>query len=162
LSPCPNFTFFANLIDSAAATAFVKCAKLKLLASSDFTLEGGELIIWASTEISTTIVAASIPVLRTLVKDLSTRGGSGPSGGYIRSTGADYSRRRTKNGTHVTVTDRDAQAHKTRMAVTTDEASDKSILYAGRIVKTEEVTVDYNDRSNATYEMQYMPGGTGK
>jgi hypothetical protein len=44
--------------------------------------------------------------------------------------------------------------------VTTDEASDKSILYSGKIIKTEEITVDFHDQNNTSYEMQYMPGRT--
>ncbi|KAL8359072.1 hypothetical protein RB598_007775 [Gaeumannomyces tritici] len=54
----------------AAATAFAKVPKLQVLASTDFTLDGVDLVILASTEIAQTMVAASVPMLRTLVCDI--------------------------------------------------------------------------------------------
>ncbi|KAG9258741.1 uncharacterized protein F5Z01DRAFT_632809 [Emericellopsis atlantica] len=145
----------------AAITAFIKCNKQKILASSDFTLEGGELIIWASTEISATIIAACVPVLRTLlVKGLST-GRGGQSGGYFRSgSGTDHRKARTarKHNTHAVT----FAAHDKRTATETvlpDASSDTSILesrFGGKIVKTEEVTVQVSERgeeSSVSYEL---------
>ncbi|KAL8303064.1 hypothetical protein RB597_005301 [Gaeumannomyces tritici] len=54
----------------AAATAFAKVPKLQVLASTDFTLDGVDLVILASAEIALTMVAASVPMLRTLVCDI--------------------------------------------------------------------------------------------
>ncbi|KAH7024744.1 uncharacterized protein B0I36DRAFT_416345 [Microdochium trichocladiopsis] len=63
----------------AGVTAFMKCVKIPILGSQDFTLHGGELTIWASAEIATTIMAASIPVLRTLLRDVkSSSSGNSP------------------------------------------------------------------------------------
>ncbi|KAJ1323480.1 hypothetical protein MN608_11635 [Microdochium nivale] len=46
---------------------------------SVFGIRGGELTIWASAEIATAIMAASIPVLRTLIRDVkSSAAGSWP------------------------------------------------------------------------------------
>ncbi|KAM0332157.1 hypothetical protein ACHAQA_002431 [Verticillium albo-atrum] len=138
----------------AAATAFVKCVKLKILASSDFTLEGGELVIWASTEISTTIVAASIPILRTLVREISTARGSGA--GYLRSTSYGDGAGRMAHQS------RQSRANRPRPTsvghVSPDEASDKSILEnnsgGGRKAAiSEDRTRDCGASGDAGYEM---------
>lgn len=163
----------------AAVTAFIKCAKLQILASSDFTctstllftmtrhepksrtnawmvVEGGELIIWASTEISTTIVAASIPVLRTLAREISTGRADRSGAGYFRSTSKDERNRKsrmTRPGTNVV----SVSAHGHGSTVLPDAASDKSILEGRpKIIKTEEVTVNFGDRGDEAsigYEM---------
>ncbi|KAI6778193.1 uncharacterized protein J7T54_000002 [Emericellopsis cladophorae] len=144
----------------AAITAFIKCNKQKILASSDFTLEGGELIIWASTEISATIIAACVPVLRTLVKGLST-GRGGQSGGYFRSGSGIDRRKSHTTGKHNTPGGTFA-AHDSRPAaerVLPDASSDTSILEnrsGGKIVKTEEVAVQFSERgddSSVSYEL---------
>ncbi|KFA54322.1 hypothetical protein S40293_04839 [Stachybotrys chartarum IBT 40293] len=144
----------------AAATAFAKCASLDRLASSDFTLEGGQMIIWAATEISTTIVAASIPVLRTLLRDLSTGRSYGNSGRYVRST-ADGNRnqksRMTPHAGSVVTVMGGTKSHFTG-GVSPDAASDKSILQGGsnKILKTEEIAVDYGMRGDDGFEMHSM------
>ncbi|KAH7303322.1 hypothetical protein B0I35DRAFT_498578 [Stachybotrys elegans] len=141
----------------AAATAFAKCVSLQRLISSDFTLEGGQMIIWASTEIATTIIAASIPILRTLLRDLSTGRSYRNSGGYIRSTvGEDQSRKSRFNmhgGHAVTVV---GGSKGPSSSASPDAASDKSILQGsfGKIMKTEEIAVDYGHSGGDGYEMQ--------
>ncbi|KLU87014.1 hypothetical protein MAPG_06020 [Magnaporthiopsis poae ATCC 64411] len=59
----------------AAAATFATVSKLELLASADFILQGGDLIILASVEIALTMVAASVPLLRTLVCDINASRG---------------------------------------------------------------------------------------
>ncbi|KAI1781511.1 hypothetical protein F4818DRAFT_399198 [Hypoxylon cercidicola] len=54
----------------AGTTAIVKCYYLKNLYSVDFFYDGGNLAIWGAAEVSTTIMASSIPVLRVLVRDV--------------------------------------------------------------------------------------------
>ncbi|KAI1406401.1 hypothetical protein F4819DRAFT_156938 [Hypoxylon fuscum] len=54
----------------AGATAIVKCYYLSNLYSVDFSYEGGNLAIWGAAEVSTTIMAASIPILRVFVRDV--------------------------------------------------------------------------------------------
>ncbi|OTB05616.1 hypothetical protein M426DRAFT_10365 [Hypoxylon sp. CI-4A] len=54
----------------AGATAIVKCYYLQKPHGMDFFYEGGYLVIWGSAEVSTTIMAASIPVLRVFVRDI--------------------------------------------------------------------------------------------
>ena len=89
-----------------------------------------------------------------------------PSGGYFRSgSGNDASgnKSRTNRSNIVTVSAR----HKSSATnVSPDAASDKSILDSsfdkyGRIVKTEEIAVNYADRSeenSISYEMRNLEG----
>lgn len=106
-------------------------------------------------------MAASIPVLRTLARELST-GKAGYSGGagYFRSTSKDDRNRKsraTRPGTNVVTVS--THGH----AVSPDTASDKSILDGrNKIVKTEEITVDFRDRGGETgmgYELHGIDGG---
>ncbi|KAM7185679.1 hypothetical protein V8F20_011703 [Naviculisporaceae sp. PSN 640] len=54
----------------AGAAAFVKCSKIPVIVDGDFTYESYNLVIWGSAEVAITIVAASIPVLRVLFREL--------------------------------------------------------------------------------------------
>ncbi|KAI6081565.1 hypothetical protein F4821DRAFT_273075 [Hypoxylon rubiginosum] len=54
----------------AGATAIVKCYYLQRPHGMNFFYEGGNLVIWGSAEVATTIMAASIPVLRVFVRDI--------------------------------------------------------------------------------------------
>ncbi|KAK0717511.1 hypothetical protein B0T26DRAFT_710099 [Lasiosphaeria miniovina] len=56
----------------AGATAVVKTTVIPTLASPDFTYVSAPLILWGAAESAVTIMAASIPVLRTLFRDLQT------------------------------------------------------------------------------------------
>ncbi|KAK0610126.1 hypothetical protein B0T17DRAFT_470266, partial [Bombardia bombarda] len=53
----------------AGATGFVKSAKILTLGSTNFTYDGCELLVWAAGEISTTIMASCIPVLRVFFRE---------------------------------------------------------------------------------------------
>ncbi|KAM0807745.1 hypothetical protein AB5N19_08085 [Seiridium cardinale] len=71
----------------AGATSIIRCIKLPLLESDDFTFRSGQLAIWTVAEIATTIMAASIPVLRVFLRKIvtvhpATSGGINP---YHRS-----------------------------------------------------------------------------
>ncbi|KAK8055205.1 hypothetical protein PG993_000432 [Apiospora rasikravindrae] len=55
----------------AGATAFVKTAYVINLGSKDPIYDTAPLVVWSHAEIAVTIVAASIPVLRVLAKDVS-------------------------------------------------------------------------------------------
>lgn len=48
----------------------MRCLKIPLLLTDDFTFESGQLSIWSAAEIATTIMAASIPVLRLWLKQI--------------------------------------------------------------------------------------------
>lgn len=54
----------------AGATAVVKTTEIPSLTSGDFTYYVSGLIIWGAAESAVTIMAASIPILRTLFQDL--------------------------------------------------------------------------------------------
>ncbi|KAH8898213.1 hypothetical protein GQ53DRAFT_817506 [Thozetella sp. PMI_491] len=54
----------------AGATAVIKTTAIPTLASGDFTYFSSGLIIWGTAESSVTIMAASIPVLRVLFRDI--------------------------------------------------------------------------------------------
>ncbi|KAB5585117.1 hypothetical protein GE09DRAFT_15318 [Coniochaeta sp. 2T2.1] len=54
----------------AGCTAFVKSAKIPLLADGDFTFQGYNLAAWGAAEVATTIMASSIPVLRVLIREV--------------------------------------------------------------------------------------------
>ncbi|KAK5654080.1 hypothetical protein OQA88_7761 [Cercophora sp. LCS_1] len=51
----------------AAVTAFIKCSRIPTMFGGDFTYEGVSLVTWGAAETATTIMAASIPMLRVLV-----------------------------------------------------------------------------------------------
>lgn len=48
----------------------MRCLKIPLLLTQDFTFESGQLSIWSAAEIATTIMATSIPVLRLWLKQI--------------------------------------------------------------------------------------------
>jgi hypothetical protein len=100
-----------------------------------------ELSIWIPAEPNATIVAASIPVLRVLFRDVKKRYGSkGPLGnGYLRSDGGS----KFHNGTSGHVAE-------VSSAVKGDNDSETSILPSGGegagIRQTRQVTVEYGAR----------------
>ncbi|KAL5606876.1 hypothetical protein BROUX41_003253 [Berkeleyomyces rouxiae] len=56
----------------ACATACVKASTVPSLSSGDFTYHGAKLVIWSAAEVGTSIMAASIPVLRVLITRMKT------------------------------------------------------------------------------------------
>lgn len=83
----------------AGATGIVRVTTIPLLARADFTYEGGRLAIWSVAEIATTIMAASVPVLRPLVMHPSALS-SLPEGTTtrLRSSSSSFHRRRRSRG----------------------------------------------------------------
>ncbi|KAM7202610.1 hypothetical protein V8F20_004399 [Naviculisporaceae sp. PSN 640] len=72
----------------AAASAFIKCSSLPQLGSRDFPHDGVNLVIWGNAEAAITIMAASLPMLRILVRSIgpSRKRGGRPSHNHSRST----------------------------------------------------------------------------
>ncbi|KAK7992568.1 hypothetical protein PG988_001362 [Apiospora saccharicola] len=68
----------------AAATGIVKTIKLENLRNEDFSYNGGDLQIWSIVEISMTLIAASIPVLRPFLRDAISSAGR-----YISADASD-------------------------------------------------------------------------
>ncbi|KAK0708884.1 hypothetical protein B0T21DRAFT_387589 [Apiosordaria backusii] len=54
--------------NDAAASAFIKCSSLPELGGRDFPHDGVTLVIWGNAEAAVTIMAASVPMLRALVR----------------------------------------------------------------------------------------------
>jgi hypothetical protein len=61
---------------SAGATAIVKTIEIPTMANGDFTYDGVKLVIWGTAEVTTSIMAASIPVLRVVVREIRTTAGA--------------------------------------------------------------------------------------
>ncbi|RYC61879.1 hypothetical protein CHU98_g4328 [Xylaria longipes] len=164
----------------AGITAVVRTVFLPSLASTDFSTKATTLVIWYTAEADTTIIAASIPVLRALIREIKTSGAryfSGEkyaSGQNVYGSGAKGTGR---NQTKGNVSRRGDSAFHTSRVVTTvtghcnkypsdgDTGSDKSILDApaepGRIMQTQEVRLSYHDRSDNDsmgYEMDVIGG----
>jgi hypothetical protein len=136
--------------------------------------DGVVLFIWGNAESCVTIIAASIPILRVLVREVST---SARRKYYISRegnssvTGAGVSAKRTKMRSQtntVVVTggprSRIDQALSGNTKGSTDDWSDKSILEGraspGKIVQTNEINVEYQDRKDGEsveYELDHLP-----
>jgi hypothetical protein len=131
------------------------------MSGSDSSVEG---VLWGYIETSFTIIAASIPLLRVLVKTVRSTGRYYAADESQRDnpTGQSKSRQHSRPTTlvpgdtqsnTVTVTSRRLRDAPERRFVGDDD-SDKSILaderlpVPGRILQTSEVVVDYNDRKD--------------
>lgn len=57
---------------SAGCTSVMRAITVPTLSGSDYSYQAGQLFIWTGAELATTIVAASIPILRALVSELRT------------------------------------------------------------------------------------------
>ena len=131
--------------------------------------DGIDLFIWGNAESAVTIIAASIPILRVLVREVrstarryyvSKEGGTGSSG--LRSRTGRNTQHNTVviSGGNLT----SSRHHSHVPSKVQDDSSDKSILsdgpYSknanGRIVRTNEINVAYQSRKDADsdYEMQ--------
>lgn len=115
--------------------------------------DGAQLVIWGNAEVSTTIMAASIPVLRVLFMHAKSSAGryyeTGKKGsGHLGSN-------MSKNNT-TTSASRKA-GYMTEGTGTGDDRSDRSILDTsspgvGKIIQTNEITLEYSDRSHPRLE----------
>ncbi|XXG98193.1 molecular chaperone [Hypoxylon texense] len=152
----------------AGITAIVKCVYLPLLAMGTFSTQGTTLAIWFVAEPSVTIIAASIPVLRALVKEISPS-----TDRYGRSTskksGSKSLNKGTPRGLHGSNTVTVIGPQRDPYDPHGDAGSDKSILDVGRapgkiepgrIMQTQEIRLSYQVRSSNDsdqgYEMDYM------
>jgi len=153
----------------AAITALIKTSKIPSGLGMDM-YDGIDLFIWGIAESAVTIVAASIPILRVLVREARTTArryyvskDGASSGSGLRSKAG-----RTQNNTVVissgNLASADRQANISKIQ---DDSSDKSILSDGpyrasgtgngRIVRTKEVNVAYQSRKDTDsddFEMQ--------
>lgn len=131
----------------AGIACAVKTAYLPLIGTwADFTYNIADVLIWAITESAITIVAASIPFLRPMMKHISSRGGSrGASNGYTESHKLDD----RLGGSRSLGTKANIEAQPVSNEGGADDDSDRSILRemrdCGKITKTREVTVEYSE-----------------
>ncbi|KAK2045738.1 hypothetical protein LZ31DRAFT_583897 [Colletotrichum somersetense] len=151
----------------AGSTAIIKCFTIPTILSGDFTYEASQLAIWGQSETGVTIIAASIPVLRVLIRDVASNarkyyGSSGSRTGIGR--GGNLGRTNTVT---VTTTSPQKGSFRRKWDKLADDRSDKSVLRDepnidfGKIVRTNEIVVQYDTRSeiegrNGNYEMHYM------
>ncbi|KAI0206270.1 hypothetical protein F4808DRAFT_112914 [Astrocystis sublimbata] len=155
----------------AGITAVIRTAFLPSLASPNFSTQGTTLVIWYVAEADTTIIAASIPVLRALIKEIKTSGARYFSGEKYASGHIDAGTARSQTKANMTKKG-DSTFHTSRVITTItgnkypsdgDTGSDKSILEApaesGKIMQTQEVRLSYHDKSDNEsmgYEMEDM------
>ncbi|KAI0969926.1 hypothetical protein F4678DRAFT_141373 [Xylaria arbuscula] len=167
----------------AGITAIIRTVFLPTLADgSSFSTQATTLVIWFVAEPSTTIIAASIPVLRALIKEIHTSGakyfsgekyGSGPrEASGLKNTGRSNTKGVSRKGesafhTSRVVTTVTGRGTKYPYDVHGDTGSDKSILEAttepGKIMQTQEIRLSYHDRSDNDsmgYEMDVIGRGS--
>lgn len=121
--------------------------------------DGVDLFIWGNAESCVTIIAASIPILRVLVRDAKTSYRSY----YVsepndnNNTALTGSRVRGQNSVVVTGGRRDSNHAGNKL----DDGSEKSILGGstspGKIIRKNEVVVEYQDRRDGE-SMEYEMG----
>ncbi|KAI1474592.1 hypothetical protein F4774DRAFT_400038 [Daldinia eschscholtzii] len=160
----------------AGITAVMRCIYLPLLTVGTFSTQGTTLVIWYVAEAAVTIIAASIPVLRALIKDISSS-----LDRYNRSTGNKSGlKSHTKNtprGLHAsnvvtTVVSSRRNAHDPHDPHG-DAGSDISILEGahapgksstsrGGIVQTQEIRLSYHERSDNESEQGYEMESMGR
>jgi len=115
---------------------------------------GSELVIWGTAESAVTIVAASIPMLRTLFREVKSKAGYGSN---------NVTTKRSKIGrtTVVVTADRTARGedghHVSPSNNKGDDRSDRSILHVGgnAIVQTSEIRVESHGRVESDSEYAY-------
>ncbi|KAI1259792.1 hypothetical protein F5Y18DRAFT_432924 [Xylariaceae sp. FL1019] len=163
----------------AGITAVIRTVNLPMLANPNFSSSATILVIWYVAEAATTIIAASIPVLRALIKDIKTSSnkyfknkyGSGHLESGTGGTSQNNKRSRTQHSalhsSRVVTTVTGKRNNKKETDMYGDTSSDKSILEGhhgnhgnGHIVQTQEIRLSYHDRndsdSNMGYEMEVM------
>lgn len=135
----------------AGVACIVKTTCLPAAATwKDFTYNTADLLIWAISESSITVVACSLPFLRLILLEAGTRASRrGPSDGSFRLTD------RSKSMHTVTTQRQWPGQHRSGYMADVDmkdyESDEKSILAetkdgAGRIMQTQEVRIEYTER----------------
>ncbi|KAK8121730.1 hypothetical protein PG984_010400 [Apiospora sp. TS-2023a] len=136
----------------AGVTAFVRASQVPSLATPDFTYEDGHLVVWTIAEITTTIIAASIPVLRILYRDIRP---SNRRRSYVMSTfdgtfpSASLRQGLSRTATIITSRCRDGgkRSNSSRSNRPKDfcpEAAEYGSESEGKIVQVQTITIDYD------------------
>ncbi|KAI0843255.1 hypothetical protein F5Y06DRAFT_254422 [Hypoxylon sp. FL0890] len=131
----------------AGITAIVKCTKFSVLKSDNFADDVFELSIWSIAEIATTIMAASIPVLRALVREATgTSGRLGCPITYIRDRSREVASRVRGNYASLAASRRPKAVKPSVDTASDDRAELNKTNTNGQILKMEEVHVQSADR----------------
>lgn len=116
---------------------------------ADFTYNIADVLIWAITESAITIMAASIPFIRLMAKDISTRG---DSRGQAYDNKVSYKLADRPSAQDRLGTKTEIKAHNRVFGtshIKGDDQSERSILGDandnGRIMQTHEVTIAYSE-----------------
>lgn len=166
---------------SAGITAIVKTTKIPAMLAADPCMlnrylnpkktqkliaaqidEGIDLFIWGNAESCVTIVAASIPILRVLIRDVKTSYRKYYVSEHNDNT-SSARKSRVRGPNHsvvVTAGRRSNNASGSKL----DDGSEKSILdgktSSGKIVRRNEVVIEFQDRKDGEsveYELGHMP-----
>ncbi|OIW28115.1 hypothetical protein CONLIGDRAFT_655703 [Coniochaeta ligniaria NRRL 30616] len=144
----------------AGITAIIKTTKIPAMLSQD-PYDGVDLFIWGNAESCVTIIAASVPILRVLIRDVKTS----YRNYYVseqndNNTAPNRSRTRGQNSVVVTAGRRSHNPSTNKL----DDGSEKSILDGraspGKIVRRNEIVVEYQDRKDGEsveYELGHIP-----
>ncbi|OTA93997.1 hypothetical protein M434DRAFT_30330 [Hypoxylon sp. CO27-5] len=169
----------------AGITSIIKCTKFSVLKTDKFAGEqnhmhlssiGGnclilkfilslddvfELSIWSIAEIATTMMAASIPVLRALVREATgTSGRFGCPITYIRDRSRDVASRIRSNHASLAAPRRPKTMRPCADSASDDKAELNKASTNGQIMKMEEVHVQFTDRGaedNIDLEFERVP-----
>ncbi|KAK7987037.1 hypothetical protein PG988_002025 [Apiospora saccharicola] len=143
----------------AGVTAFIRASKVPSLAAPDSTFHDGQLTVWTIAEITTTIIAASIPVLRILYRDIRP---SNRRRSYVMSTfdgtfpGASLRHGLSRTATIITSANRKSRDGSKRSNSSRSkrsnrppkefcpEAAEYGSESEGKIVQVQTITVDYD------------------
>ncbi|KAG7293706.1 hypothetical protein NEMBOFW57_003763 [Staphylotrichum longicolle] len=133
----------------AGITGLIKVSRIPKMLSDDFA-DGVDLWLWGNTETTVTIIAASIPMLRVMIRDV-----AGSRRAYGSSDGEYYKDQSGKRNTRVVTISSGPMASDVEMAKQiNDDDSDKGILddnhhdavKMGRIVQTNDFQLKYDTR----------------
>ncbi|KAL7624538.1 hypothetical protein AAE478_006105 [Parahypoxylon ruwenzoriense] len=134
----------------AGVTAIVKCTKFQVLRNEDFADDVLELSIWSVAEIATTIMAASIPMLRALLREATGSSGSpGCAIAYLRDKSREAASK-VRSSRHISLAE--SRRSKTGRACSDATSDDRAALSEGAaggqimIMKIEEIHVQFADR----------------
>lgn len=133
----------------AGIAAVVKTVYIPTLYSSDI-YDSAQLMIWDTVEAAITIVAASIPVLRVMLRNITTSIRKGTV-----ASGTGYSFSKSHRSAHFTADEsrRDNATYSNLDHGHGDSRSDKSILGEKNIKRVDTVEISYLSRHGDGYEM---------
>lgn len=122
----------------------VKTVNIPKLYSSDI-YDSAQLMIWDTVEAAITIVAASIPVLRVLLRNF---------GSSMRKSSANDDRTKSQKSAFASNLSKGDRSNFSNLSYGyADNRSDKSILGEKNIKRTDTVEIHYGRRNGNNYEM---------